>query len=117
MRTSGIAAHGAEDELPVIDDAVGGGSSAATDLVGRPCFDSGAPNRDLARPLHGETLPTSSFSSLIIRFAQTDLHFDKNSLFYPKPGLLKPATSCLSVLPCAASKIILARSASRTGIV
>jgi hypothetical protein len=63
--------------------------------VRRPCFDSGAPHRDLARPLHGEKLPTSPFSSLIICFAQTNLHFDQNSLFYTKPDLLKPATSCV----------------------
>jgi hypothetical protein len=69
------------------------GITAATDLVRRPCFDSGAPHRDLARPLHGEKLPTSPFSSLIIRFAQTNLHFDQNSLFYAKTDLLKPATS------------------------
>jgi len=61
--------------------------------VRRPRFDSGAPHRDLARPLHGEKLPTSPFSSLIIRFEQTNLHFDQNSLFYAKPDLLKPATS------------------------
>jgi CBS-domain-containing membrane protein len=60
------------------------------------CFDSGAARRDLTRALRGEKLPTEPFSYLISRFAQTNLHFDKKSLFYAKSDLLKPATSCMS---------------------
>jgi hypothetical protein len=61
------------------------GITAATDLVRRPCLDSGAPHRDLARPLHGEKLPTSPFSSLIIRFAQTNLHLVRIPYSMPNP--------------------------------